>query len=78
MNEKRLKILVENDLYSLVLANSQDELTNVSIASVRDAINEFIQRYEKELTVDNIDFLTEYIWTVINKTKSKHNDGKEI
>ena len=77
MDEQRLKMLIENDLYSLVLANSQDELAKVSIDTVRNAINQFMQIYEEELTVDNIDFLTEYIWTVINKAKNKNNTGKE-
>ena len=71
MDEQRLKMLIENDLYSLVLANSEDELARVSIDTVRNAIKQFMQRYEQELTVDNIDFLTEYIWTVINKAKSR-------
>ena len=77
MDEQRLKLLIENDLYSLVLANSQDELAKVSIESVRNAIKQFMKIYEEELTVDNIDFLTEYIWTVINKAKSRTKSGEE-
>ena len=77
MDEQRLKMLIENYLYSLVLANSQDELAKVSIESVRNAINQFIKIYEEELTTDNIDFLTEYIWKVINKAKNKTKSGEE-
>lgn len=70
MKQIALKILVENELYPLVLANSEDELAKVTISTVRTAINQFIGKYEKELTTENIDFLTEYIWTVINKRES--------
>ena len=70
MEERRLKILVENELYQLVLANSEDELAKIDIISIRKGIDEFIGRYKEELTVENIDFLTEYIWQVINKRKN--------
>lgn len=77
MGQIKLKILIENELYPLVLANSQDQLSKISIVSVRNAINEFMKRYKKELTVDNIDFLTEYIWFLINKAKNRNNLEKE-
>ena len=78
MEEKRLKILVENELFQLVLANSEDELTKIDIISVRKAIDEFIGRYKEELTEKNIDFLAEYIWTIINKKQNKTKEGKQI
>lgn len=67
MDERKLKLLIENELYSLVLAYSQDELAKINYNTVRKAINQFIGKYKKELTIKNIDFLTEYLWTVINK-----------
>ena len=77
MELTKLKILIENELYLLVLANSEDELTKVNINSVRNAISQFMQRYGNELTEQNIDFLTEYIWTVINKANSRAGLEKE-
>ena len=77
MEQTRLNLLIENELYPLVLANSQDELAKITINSVRVSIDQFMRRYE-ELTDENIDFLTEYIWTVINKMKNKTKEGKEI
>ena len=77
MEKTKLKILIENELYPLVLANSEDELAKITINSVRVSIDQFMRRYE-ELTDENIDFLTEYIWTVINKMKNKTKEGKEI
>ena len=77
MEKTKLKILIENELYPLVLANSEDELAKITIKSVRASIDQFMGRYE-ELTDENIDFLTEYIWTVINKMKNKIKEGKEI
>ena len=73
MGKIKLKILIENELYPLVLANSHDQIANISFESVRSAINEFMERYKKELTEENIDFLTEYIWFVINKVKGRSN-----
>ena len=77
MEKTKLKILIENELYPLVLANSEDELAKITINSVRVSIDQFMRKYE-ELTDENIDFLTEYIWTVINKMKNKTKEGKEI
>lgn len=77
MEQTALKILVENELYTLVLANSEDELAKVTISTVRTAINQFIGKYKKELTTENIDFLTEYIWTVINKRENDIKSEKE-
>lgn len=71
MEQTKLKLLVENELYPLVLVYSQDELEKITFNSVRDAINQFIGKYKEQLTVENIDFLTEYIWQVINKKKNK-------
>ena len=77
MEQINLKILVENELYKLVLANSQDELAKITINSVRISINQFIGKYKEELNNSNIDFLTEYIWEVINKRKSKIKEEQE-
>lgn len=78
MNQTQIKILVENELYSLVLANSEDELAKITIDTVRVSINYFIKKYKNQLTIDNIDFLTEYIWNIINKRKNKLiKDNKE-
>ena len=50
MDERKLKLLIENELYSLVLAYSQDELAKINYNTVRKAINQFIGKYKKELT----------------------------
>ena len=73
MEQTKLKILIENELYPLVLVNSEDQLDKITIDTVRKSNNQFIGKYEKELTIENIDFLTEYIWQVINKIKNKSN-----
>lgn len=77
MEQTRLNLLIENELYPLVLANSQDELAKITIDSVRKSINEFIGRHEKEINNENIDFLTEYIWQVINKRKNILNNKND-
>lgn len=74
MEQTKLKLLIENELYPLVLANSQDELAKITFETIRSAINQFIGKYKEELTNSNIDFLTEYIWTIINKKKNLSND----
>ena len=74
MEQTKLKLLIENELYPLVLANSQDKLAKITFETIRSAINQFIGKYKEELTNSNIDFLTEYIWTIINKKKNLSND----
>lgn len=74
MEQFNLKLLIENELYPIVLANSNDELAKINYDTVRKSINEFIGRYNKRLTIENIDFLTEYIWTIINKKRNVNND----
>lgn len=74
MEQFNLKLLIENELYPMVLANSNDELAKINYDTVRKSINKFIGRYNKRLTIENIDFLTEYIWTVINKKRNVNND----
>lgn len=78
MLEEKLKLLIENELYPLVLANSQDELAKITINSVRISINQFIGKYKEELTNSNIDFLTEYIWKVIDKRKISNIKNEEL
>lgn len=78
MLEEKLKLLIENELYPLVLANSQDELAKITIDSVRISINQFIGKYKEELTNSNIDFLTEYIWKVIDKRKKSNIKNEEL
>lgn len=78
MEQTKLKLLVENELYPLVLAYSEDELEKITFDSIRNAVNQFIEKYKEELTVENIDFLTEYIWQVINNKKKNLNIKKEI
>lgn len=78
MEQTKLKILVENELYPLVLAYSQDELAKITFDSIRNAVNQFIGKYKEELTMENIDFLTEYIWQVINNKKRKLNIEENI
>lgn len=78
MEKEELKILIENELYQLVLINSEDELNKITISTVRNAIHQFIEKYQENLTVENIDFLTEYIWQVINKRKKLNIENKEI
>lgn len=77
MEQIKLKLLIENELYPLVLANSQDELAKITINAIRNAINEFIKKYKEELTDNDIDFLTEYIWTVINRKQNQIKEDKE-
>lgn len=77
MEQNKLKLLIENELYPLVLANSQDELAKITINSIRISINEFIKKYKDELTNNDIDFLTEYIWTVINRKQNQKKEDKE-
>ena len=77
MEEANLKMLIENELYSLVLVNSEDELAKITYDSVNISVDQFIGRY-KQLTDENINFLKEYIWTVINKMQNKRKEGKEI
>ena len=60
-----------------LIITAEDELVKITIDSVRKSINEFIGRYEKELTIENIDFLTEYIWQVINKRENILNNIKD-
>lgn len=78
MLEAKLKLLIENELYPLVLANSQDEFAKITINSVRISINQFIGKYKEELTNSNIDFLTEYIWKVINKRRDSNIKNEEL
>lgn len=78
MLESKLKLLIENELYPLVLVNSQDELAKITINSVRISINQFIGKYKEELTNSNIDFLTEYIWKVINKRRDSNIKNEEL
>lgn len=78
MEVTKLKLLIESELYALVLANSEDELAKITISTVREAIDKFIKRYNEELTVENINFLTEYIWRIIDKRKSKNINNKEL
>lgn len=78
MLEEKLKLLIENELYKLVLANSQDELAKITIDSVRISINQFIGKYKEELTNSNIDFLTEYVWKVIDKRKKSNIKNEEL
>lgn len=78
MLEEKLKLLIENELYPLVLANSQDELAKITIDSVRISINQFIGKYKEKLTNSNIDFLTEYIWKVIDKRKKSNIKNEEL
>ena len=78
MEQAKLKLLIENELYPLVLANSQDELAKITINSVRISINQFVGKYKEELTNTNIDFLTEYIWKVIDKRKILNIKSKEL
>lgn len=78
MLESKLKLLIENELYPLVLVNSQDELAKITINSVRISINQFIGKYKEELTNSNIDFLTEYIWKVINKRRDSNIKDEEL
>ena len=77
MEKIKLKQLIENELYPLVLANSQDELAKITISSIRESINQFIGKYEKELNIEDIDFLTEYIYKIIYKKKNKLNIKNE-
>lgn len=80
MEESKLRVLVENDLYSLVLAYSDDDLFKASYSTVGKAINQFVKTYKDQLTIENIDFLTEYIWTVINKRQNyskKENENEK-
>lgn len=77
MEKIKLKQLIENELYPLVLANSQDELAKITISSIRESINQFIGKYEKELNIEDIDFLTEYIYKIIDKKKNKLNIKNE-
>ena len=79
MEKTKLKILIENELYPLVLANSEDQLDKIIIDTVRRSNNQFIGKYKEELTIENIDFLTDYIWQVIDKRKNKLNTkNKEL
>lgn len=78
MELTRLKILVENELYPLVLANSQDELAKITINSVRISINQFIGKYKEELNNSDIDFLAEYIWKVVDKKRNSNIKNKEL
>ena len=78
MLESKLKLLIENELYPLVLVNSQDKLAKITINSVRISINQFIGKYKEELTNSNIDFLTEYIWKVINKRRDSNIKDEEL
>lgn len=78
MEQNNLKLLIENELYPLVLANSEDELAKITISTVRISINQFMERHKKELTIQNIDFLTEYIWTIINKRKKSNKKIEEL
>ena len=77
MEQSKLKLLIENELYPMVLANSQDELAKITFNATRNAINEFIKKYKEELTDNDIDFLTEYIWTVINRKQNQIKEDKE-
>lgn len=61
-------------MYPIVLANSEDELAKINYDTVREAIGKFIQKHKEELTYDNIEFLTEYIWTIINNKRNVNND----
>ena len=77
MEENKLKILVENELYSLVLANSDDELAKINYNTIGISINQFVEKYKEELTNENIEFITNYIWTIINKKQNSLNKGIE-
>ena len=52
MLESKLKLLIENELYPLVLVNSQDELAKITINSVRISINQFIGKYKEAAVCD--------------------------
>ena len=66
MEKIKLKQLIENELYPLVLANSQDELAKITISSIRESINQFIGKYEKELN--------EFESTLVNEEFIQRND----
>ena len=73
MELRKLKLLVENELYPLVLANSQDELAKITLNTTSRSIIQFTNKYKEELTDENIDYLTEYIWNLINKKQKDNN-----
>ncbi len=73
MELRKLKLLVENELYPLVLANSQDELAKITLNTTSRSIIQFTNKYKEELTDENIDYLTEYIWSLINKKQKDNN-----
>ena len=75
----RLKARVENDLYKLVLAFSQDELAKVNDDSISNAIYIFVENYKEnygeELRAEDIDLLTDYIGEVIQKAQKRLNES---
>lgn len=73
MELRKLKLLIENELYPLVLANSQDELAKITLNTTSRSIIQFTNKYKEELTDENIDYLTEYIWSLINKKQKDNN-----
>lgn len=72
MEIQRLNILIESELYRLVLSNSQDEISKITLNSVSQSVVQFVEKYGEELTLENIDYLTQRIWEYIN-SKIKRN-----
>ena len=66
MEIQRLNILIESELYRLVLSNSQDEISKITLNSVSQSVVQFVEKYGEELTPENIDYLTQSIWEYIN------------
>ena len=48
MELRKLKLLVENELYPLVLANSQDEVAKITLNTTSRSIIQFTNKYKEE------------------------------
>ena len=61
-----LDLLIENELYSYILAISNDEIKKVTKNNINDGINWFIAKYKDRITKDQVSYIVDKTLQVLN------------
>lgn len=78
MDERKLNILVENELYRYILAISDDEMEKVTLDRIKEGIFWFLLRYDGEITKPQIKLIIQKTWKMFeNKNKNLSAVSKE-
>ena len=72
MDEVSLDLLIENELYTYILAISNDQLDKVTKKTFREGINWFLKKYENIISENQINYVIDKTLQVFKNKKVKH------